>query len=173
MTLGSLLPIFTLLLGYATSSLSEWLRDRRAREREREAREATRSDQLYERRTNFQRQTLLDLQDALMDLVRTAGAMHHKDVTAYRGTGRWQKQFYDEQLDESARFAQARTSMLNVRVRDEAIRELVKEVKDHINSAGAAANREDSERSLASMASTFEKLNQRLGQILRELDDNL
>ena len=65
--LTSILPIGTLILGYATKSVSDWLDFRRTREREREARRENRRDQLFERRNAFQRQILLDLQDRVMD----------------------------------------------------------------------------------------------------------
>src|SRR5687768_4612193 len=71
-------PVFTLLLGYGTKAFSDWFQHRRAREREREARDAARRDQLFERRTSFQRQTLLDLQEAIMRLTRTTAEANRK-----------------------------------------------------------------------------------------------
>src|SRR6266581_6335804 len=135
-------PVLTLLLGYAVKAASDWLQHRRTSERERQAREAARLDQLFERRTTFQRQTLLDLQDAVMLLGRTSGAIHHQDVMAFRKTGKWQKQLLDEGLDESARLAGARTSMLAVRVRDQSVRELVAVVKHHGVKASLSASEE-------------------------------
>src|SRR6266446_1572808 len=54
-------------------------------ERERENIIAARREQLIERRAEFQRQTLLDLQDALFDLMRTTGA---RGVALPRGVTR-------------------------------------------------------------------------------------
>src|SRR3982074_2021863 len=102
-------PVVTLLLGYATKTIADWLQHRRATERERQAREAARLDQLSERRTTFQRQTPLDLQESMMQLVRTVGAMHHQDVTAFRKSGLWQRQWFDEALSENNRLGNART----------------------------------------------------------------
>jgi hypothetical protein len=164
-------PVFTLLLGYAVKAVSDWLQHRRTSERERQAREAARQDQLFERRTAFQRQTLLDLQEAALQLVRTAGAMNHQDVMAFRKTGKWQKQLYDEALSEDSRLANARTSMLAVRVRDDSVRDLMAVVKNHAWNAGMCASLEEGDRALNAMAAEFEKLNQRIGEILRKLDD--
>jgi len=118
-------PIVTLLLGYILSSISESVRHRRTLEREREAREAERRDKAFERRVTFQRATLLEFQDAIMDLMRTSGAMHHQDIMALKRTGQWQKQFYGDELSEAHRLAMARTTVLTVRVRDIRVRELV------------------------------------------------
>ena|ERR1700730_2414078 len=79
-------PVLTLLLGYATKSLSEWLEYRRTTRREREAREAVRRDQLFERRTTFQRQTLLDLQETSVQLLRSVVRITVIDKSAYHST---------------------------------------------------------------------------------------
>jgi hypothetical protein len=75
-SLNWLLSVGTLLLGYLTKSISDWFDFRRVSKREREAREEARRDKLFERRVEFQRATLLDLQGELMNLVRTASQMH-------------------------------------------------------------------------------------------------
>ena len=59
-------------------------------EREREARNATRRDQLFERRATFQRETLLALQEAASDLGRATGRISHLDTMAVRTTGKTQ-----------------------------------------------------------------------------------
>jgi len=60
-----------------------------------------------------------------MDVARHASAMHHQDLMAFRKSGKWQKQLYDDELAESSRLANARSTMLAVRVRDQAVRDLV------------------------------------------------
>jgi hypothetical protein len=126
---SSWFPVLTLLLGFATKSLSDWLENRRNTRRERAAREAVRREQLFERRTSFQRQTLLEIQEASMQLVRSVGAIHHEDKMAYRSTGEWGKQRVGDDLSEANRLAQARTGMLAARVRDDTIRELIGKLK--------------------------------------------
>lgn len=106
-----------------------------------------------------------------MQLVRTVGAMHYQDVTAFRKSGIWQRQWFDEALSENHRLGNARTSMLAVRVRDESVRQLVKDVKNHAYHAGTCETEEDSEHAMTNMVAAFEKLNQRTGEILRTLDD--
>jgi hypothetical protein len=169
---NGLFPVLTLLLGYATKSVSEWIQHRRISHRDREAREAARRDHLSERRDSFQRQTLLDLQEAIMQLIRMAGAMHHRDIMAYRQTGKWQKQLFDDELSEGSRLAVAQTSMLSVRVRDDSIRAMVDQVKHHAGNAGMCATEQESVVALSSMGSAFVTLNQRIGEVLRKLDDD-
>jgi hypothetical protein len=170
-TTSSWFPVVTLLLGYAAKSLDEWLGYRRNARREREAREAVRRDQVFERRTSFQRQTLLDLQEAAMQLARSVGAINHQDKLAYNSTGEWSKQQLPDDLSEGNRLAQARTGMLGARVRDDSIRELLAKLKTHSQETISSPSREDSERALKSMALAHDELNQHIGEVLRKLDD--
>ena len=62
---ASWFPVVTTLLGFITAGIFEWLRDNRTSERERRARDANRQAQLLDRRATFQRETLINLQDAV------------------------------------------------------------------------------------------------------------
>ncbi|MHB8482037.1 MAG: hypothetical protein ACYDBV_04770 [Nitrospiria bacterium] len=164
-------PVLTALLGYAAGFVSEWFRDQRTSKRDREARKATRQDQLSERRVTFQRQTLLDLQDAMMKLVRTAGVMHHQDIMEYHKTGKWQQQSFGGEVAESSRLTMASTLMLSVRVRDDTIRELVEKVKSHALKAMLCTTEGESQIAMRNMTNTYETLNERIGEVFRKLDD--
>src|SRR5260370_41397148 len=104
-SMAVLFPIVTLLLGYILSSISESVRHRRALEREREAREAERRDKEFGRRVTFQRGTTLDLQDAVMGLMRTSGGLYHKKIMALEQKGEGQKKLYDGEHNERNRLA--------------------------------------------------------------------
>lgn len=164
-------PVFTLILGYLAKSLSEWLQHRRTIEREREARDAVRKDLLFERRNTFQRQTLLELQEALKGLVRTAAQMHHNDVMTFRATGEWGKSRLPEDLSDSFRLANANTSALAVRIRDEQVRTQVRDLKSNTSGVAMARDKDSSNQALFGTVESFEGLNERIGQLLRTLDD--
>jgi len=175
--------VFTAFLGYIASSISEWLRDRRASERERataeatsirerEAREATRQVQLFERRANFQRETLLNLQDAVVKLTRTAGRMHHIDEMEHRKTGKWGGFSFPEGLSDDALQAGVAIMVLTSRVRDEQIREMVKTFKSNANRIGISPNEQATRKALEGMIEVLEPLHERIGEILRKLDDD-
>jgi hypothetical protein len=57
------LPLVSALLGFLSSQVLEWLKDKRAYTRERASREAARRDPRTEPRNDFQTKTLLDFQD--------------------------------------------------------------------------------------------------------------
>jgi hypothetical protein len=170
-TASSWFPVLTLLIGFATKSLTDWFEHRHHTRRDREAREAVRRDQLFERRTSFQRQTLLDLQEACAQLVRTAGAIQHQDYVAYRSTGKWTMQQVPDDLAEGNRLAQARTGMLIARVRDDTVRELTDKLKTHAGEVIRSQTHKDSQRAEIDMLEIYTRLNERIGQVLRTLDD--
>jgi hypothetical protein len=178
-----LYTVFTMLSGFLAGWLTEWFRDERARkrehetaeatsEREREARNATRREQRFERRTSFQRQTLLDLQGAVQKLLRTTGQMHHLDSMAHRSGGEWHGQLYPADVDSEAHLVNVQTSLLAVRVRDDSIRSMVRELKDKCMSVVFSRNKADSDRFILDAANLFETLNERIGERLRQLDDD-
>lgn len=84
-------PALSVLAGGLLTMLASWAADRRLSERERENRREDRKDRLAMRRNDFQRESLLALQAASQELLRTTGASLHQDILAYRSTGKWQK----------------------------------------------------------------------------------
>jgi len=165
-------PVVTLLVGYVTNSTSDWLTDRRILKREREAREATKRETRLERRTSFQRQTLLELQDALLELARTEAEMNLFDMRAYRETGEWHKGRFAPELDERNRMANARTAVLTSRVRDESIREMVKKFKDKTTAAMMSTNIDECRAAQFEGTPIFTGLTERIGEVLREIDED-
>jgi hypothetical protein len=166
-----LLPIATLVIGLIAKPITDWFDSRRIRDREREARQENRLDQMFERRNTFQRQTLLELQGALLELVRTTSSINHVDVMASRKAGHWQKGLVPDDLNEEHRLANAQTTVLSVRVRDQAVRDLVDEVKQNGVGTLFASSEPASTQLLKQMSDTFDKLNARIGELLREMDD--
>lgn len=164
-------PVVTLLIGYATKSLTDWFDHKRKSKQEKEAREFIRRDKVIERRTEFQRKTLLEFQDVIIDLARTTGQMQFHDIRTFRATGQWQKQLYPEDLAEANRLAMARISTLGVRIRDAHARELTERLKTHCAQVGATRTENESRNEMTEMTFAFEALSQRIGELLRQLDD--
>lgn len=177
------LPLFGSLVGFAAGFISEWFRDQRARKREhegaeavsareREARKAARREQLSERRTTFQRETLLALQEAVQRLIRTNGEMHHLDIMAARAGGEWHKQPYPDDLDGRALQANVETTKLGVRVRDESVRVLLQELKEGCVAVMFSPSPDAGEKASHNTTDVFIRLNERIGELLRKMDDD-
>lgn len=120
-----LTALLSLAAGSGLTMLSGWASDRRTARREGDARADERRDRQRTRREEFQRETLLALQDAAMRLARCTGAANHQDVMAFRKTGKWQKQQLEEPLNSDFRVAQAELTLLATRVNDASTRDMV------------------------------------------------
>jgi hypothetical protein len=175
--------VVSTLSGFITGWLTEWFRDERARKREREAaeaisqrerdaRSATRREQRFERRTSFQRQTLLDLQDSTQRLLRATGRMHHLDSMAFRSGEKWHGQLYPDDLDSETHAANVQTMKLASRVRDASIRSTTEELRSKCISAMFSRDEAEGDRLLVDAGNMFGALNKRIGEQLRQLDDD-
>ncbi len=171
-TSTSLFPVLSAFGGYLIGAGTEYLRDRRIRAREREARAEARRLQLFQRRSNFQRETLLNLQDAIFALARASSRVHHLDEKEFRESGVWHRNRLPEDLDEEGREAVVKTTTYMVRVRDDGIRELTRTFRDNAARLGICRSIEESRQAAEAMAAAVSPLHERIGLVLRKLDDD-
>lgn len=169
---NSLLPLFSALGRFPTGAVSEYLRDWRTRAREREARESARRLQLFERRSDFQRETLLTLQHSISALTRAVGRMHHLDEMEFRKTGKWGGNLFPEDLDSACHEASVKTLMRLVRVRDDAVREMASKFRTAALQIAFCKSQGAAEQTMREMISVLDPLNERIGSIVRKLDDD-
>lgn len=165
-------PVITLIIGALLKGTFDALTDRRIEKRERAARRERRLDEIQLRRANFQRATLLELQEAISQLARFTGKSHHLDVVAHRKTGKWQKQYLPEDLGEGLLVANTNVSRLRVRVRDEEIRRLAESFSKNCADIAVSGGEAVAEKTLRQMGSVLVELHERIGLVLRNLDDD-
>jgi hypothetical protein len=172
-------PVLTLLLGFAIKFLSDWIQNRRDVAKDRRTRTETRRDVIVDRRTTFQRATLLELQEAVQDLARAAGASHHQDEVAYRRTGEWQRELLGDELNDQYFATNRSVLLLNVRVRDESLRDLVNRFRTLVSQTAsisglgsAEGQRSSSNAALLAAMTVLEEIHLRIGVLLREMDDD-
>src|SRR4051794_25780939 len=103
-------PVITLIIGAILKGIFDLVADYRRAHREREARREHRDEAISFRRAEFQRTTLLELQENVAILMRFAAQAHHHDVMAYRQSGKWQRALLSPELNEGSRKAQATCS---------------------------------------------------------------
>jgi hypothetical protein len=163
--------LISVSLGFASSQLAEWLKDRRAYEREQASRLSTRRDKQLERRNDFQRQTLLDLQEAVQKIIRNAAKMHHLDIMAQRGGQAWHTTRFPDGVNNGSRLDNVQATKLVVRVRDGNIRSLAERFKTECTAVLFADSEQDGEAKLAKAAASFQLLNDLIGQTLRQMDE--
>ncbi|MBN9602893.1 MAG: hypothetical protein J0G33_08175 [Afipia felis] len=164
-------PVLTLLLGYSAKSLSDWVDFKRTVRREREARAESRRDKISERRNDFQRATLLELQEVAHRLGRMAYQANHYDEAAFRRDPvNWQKQLLPEETSEGFREAQARASLLSARVLDDEARAYLEEFRTCCTGVVFSMERDASRRALGQLDPLHQRFNLHVGELLRNID---
>ncbi len=164
-------PVVTLIVGGVLKGAGDLVTHRRTTDREREARQEQRRDTARIRRIDFQRTTLLELQEVSQGLVRSTVTLHLEDTEGFRKTGDWGKTPTSEVANEGARAGHAGLSKLQSRVRNEAVRRLAQELSSACTSVTTARSEEHANNAFRQMADAPIELNEQIGIVLRTLED--
>jgi hypothetical protein len=172
---GLVVPAATGLAGYVLAGHNERARDERAAVREAMARRASVRERLDEQRHAFQRETLLELQDALQRLVRCTARMILHDQKTLKEHGKLTR--LGEELDEESYETGVTTRRLQERVLDAALRAAVDEFRRHVTEVETSfisvndMNAEDGIRHLdglqMDLVQHYVRLSDQLGTALR------
>lgn len=164
------IPIVTLLIGWALSQIGDARKDRRQAARDRALSEAQSAERVVERRTAFQRETLLALQEAMAGLVRATGRIHYEDTLQARVAGEpWGTAMVTEELSERHMEVTVETSKLLVRIEDAQLRELVANFVTFSSGVGRARSKEESRKLLAQTIEAHALATECLGALLRSV----
>jgi hypothetical protein len=98
---------------------------------------------------------------------------------AYKPTGKWQRALLGEELSQQGFLANRRVLLLTVRVRDELLRDTVKNFRritsqtetSFIRDASDSELRDASSAALLSAMPLLEQIHERIGELLRTIDD--
>lgn len=136
---------------------------------EREMAQVERQETSARARWDFQRTTLLELQDALSDFFRDTGRAHRLDVDASRQTGSYgAKGVFPEELDERINTRQRRVMVLSSRVEDDEVRSLVGGIINDSMSALTAKSEAEADTWFMGAVNAFGRVNDRIGESLRQ-----
>jgi hypothetical protein len=166
------LPIVTAFAGLASGVLIEWFRDARAYARERETRIAGRKDMLLDRRITFQRQTLLDLQGAIVNLVQAHLETHSHDVQNNQCANQWKELNHPTELIERISSARSQVLTLRSRVNDDSVREISGDLLTTCSNLYLSKSVQDGNEHSSSLIKIQFKLNDCVGEVLRKLDSD-
>jgi hypothetical protein len=122
-----------------------------------------------EKHRNFQRETLLELQDAVHDEMRAATKAYLHDGREFRKTGEWGRSLLGEELNQHAAEASRRTALLLERVASDNVRSRVKEAKAAAHQVLMARDSVTAEEVFARMGDEGQRAIEHIGQALRSL----
>lgn len=118
-------------------------------------------------RRDFQRKTLLELQDVMHDLMRLTTQGHLEDVRAHLLGGEWGKNLLNEEISEGQRLSRRKLIILIERVADNKLREHLKEVNLALYSHFNTPSMEHAEAEMHDSAHKVTKVMKHLGEVLR------
>jgi len=160
---AELLAVITLVLGWFLSESSSWFKTRRDERSRRLQRTESKEDQ----RAEFQRQTLLDIQEKLLELSRSTFRIYFADLTAQNQGKRWGTDPVPEDLAEKDRALTMTLTALTVRIADDSLREQVGNYRETCKRVSFATSQDEARQAHVEMGQLFEGINARLGELLR------
>lgn len=155
------------LLGTVVGALASigtaWLAAHTASQRETEK---LRVEQL-ERSNAFQRQTLIDLQDAIHDSMRLVHRGFLEDKHSQSQGGAWGKALLPETLDENLRIASRRVAILVERVSNDTLREQLKQLMQVSTQVLLAVSEQEASSKLEKLGTNATQVLEVVGATLR------
>jgi hypothetical protein len=136
--------------------------------REREARRIEAEERLRRQRAEFQVKTLLELQEAFLELLKVSGKIHLAHEEAFKRTGEWGR-CPPGDMSERERELLALTLTRTVRVEDDALRSSLQELRALVRLATGARSEHDALGHGLKIINTFDVANSRIGELLRSL----
>jgi hypothetical protein len=147
------------LASIGTTWLSSWNSHRLQEKKTKEER--------LERANAFQRETLIDLQDAIHNSLRLMTRAHIEDQKAHRQGSKWGTNLLGSELNEEIRLGNRRVAILVERVTDDALRTEVKALMSTASELALA--RSEADAKAASNGLTFKGATvlEQIGSVLR------
>ena len=170
---SDLLPAITLAVGAAGTFAAQLIRERFTSGRERDARAAEREVA----RDAFQRETLLELQDAMLRVLQNTAQLHLHNGRVYSETGRYARDYYPTELSDESSSVMAVASRLRQRILDDDLRRGVSDVlslciemtNPTLGTEVAAAAKDRADAAFSRLASANAELEDHIGSVLRAL----
>ena len=117
----------------------------------------------------FQRDTLLELQEAFHDEIRSAAQVHHADSMAIQDGEEWGSNLLDEELNERARLTGRRTLLLLERIEDDNLRRHLKSVRSRISQVMVARDKASANAAFDTLMPESAAAMEHIGTVLRSL----
>ncbi|KRW67436.1 hypothetical protein EA797_03960 [Stutzerimonas zhaodongensis] len=117
----------------------------------------------------FQRDTLIELQDAVHDELRAVALVYMADEVAYRETGTWGRKMLGEELNNQVHFAGRRTLLLSERIADDNLRDHLKSLRGLLTEVQMAREAALAERTHMAAMNIGTSVMEHIGTVLRSL----
>lgn len=155
--------LFGTVVGALASIGTTWLSTRTSYRIEHEKQ----ADDSAERAKEFQRETLLALQEAIHDALRLSARAHIEDSKSFRKTGEWTRGFLSEDVNEGFRLSRRKVAILIERVIDDSLRSDVKSLMSVSAEGVLARTEQEAEMNQQALATMMTPILEKIGYVLR------
>lgn len=122
-----------------------------------------------ERAREFQRNNLLELQDALSMSMRLIGHAHLEDVESFRRSANdGRDSLLSDELNQELLISSRKLAILTERVADDSLRDSIKALRNEMTNVLMAKTENESRSALQYASSMFVKTTENLGVVLRD-----
>jgi hypothetical protein len=115
----------------------------------------------------FQRQTLLELQEAVNEVARAAFQVHHHDLMSSQSSGKWGGVPLPADVNDADRLGRLRMSTLQSRVVDDEVRRLATALTAAAAAVAAAKDATAADQAINRVAHTARQAIERSGELIR------
>ena len=166
---SALLPFIGTAIGAAAALFGGYLQHTWATRRDAEARAENRSADQNAARSRFQHETLVQLQDAMMQLARLTGKGHFQDTKNFHASQTWQKLPIDDDTAEEHAAISRKLIVFISRIEDEKIRRNAEALRDNYHNVMLSKSMQISRHIMLRQDDRLSEINQMIGQQLRIL----
>lgn len=117
----------------------------------------------------FQRDTLIELQDAVHDELRAVALVYMADYAAYRETSTWGRKMLGEELNNKVHLAGRRTLLLSERIANDDLRDHLKSLRSLLTEVQMASDAAIAERAHMAAIEMGTSVMEHIGTVLRSL----
>ena len=115
----------------------------------------------------FQRQTLIDVQEAIHDALRFVYRVYFEDYDAYRMTQQWGNSLLPAALNEELRLAMRKVSILVERIADDPLRSQIKTLMCSTTQVQLASSETNARLRLEKTGADAQQTLEQIGTVLR------
>lgn len=163
-------PVVTLVAGALLKAIFDLFNENRQEAREKRVRLEKRQETFLMQRIETQRVLLPQLQEALVELMRSSTLLNLEENLNARRVGEWGKEQVSDEIAERSLAAFRQVGLFRVRVHDDALREEVTNLTALCSDAIHTRNHHTAEARLREAGVLFADVNERLGEVYRSLD---
>jgi hypothetical protein len=163
-------PVVSLVVGALLKAGFDYFNEARLEARERRVRLEKRQESFLMQKIEAQRVLLPQLQESIVELMRTTHLLNLEDQKNYRKSGSWGKLPVGDELSDRSMTAFRQVGLFRVRVQDNELRDQITQLSALCTKVIYGQSELESDEVMRCVGIHFSEVNELLGEAIRFLD---